>query len=532
MSKLLSPKIRVFFERWGGLICAVFIFVLITLPAGLTDRHVLRNLEPYPDGLLYALSARNLTLGRGLQLVYEGSQIAMWVPPLYALLLSVGYVIDKTASNFYFVNLLLGVGSLAVLWYLLTQTVRQTWLRWLGMGLYISHAYLLWLPMVPMSENASLLLFLLSFVGLVQQKPTPKKLALSGIGIIGLLLTRYALLLVVAMFGIWWLSRLLQLFKSKHRMQLIAGVAALGALAVPVLFLTGTLKLHFFTSMIRELKTGGEFFSFSFIGMNVEKYWQVLLGKSSFFLWMQYPLHSVALSIFAIAGMVFGIVKNRGQDRERFILLASVWLAILPVLLIFYIFDSRYLVLTIGLFVFAVVWTLELLIKKYPEKKLLLMGLVVLLVVCQVLSQARFYKELLVTNLLHRSTAWQYESIQHFNTFAQTHPNVTIITALPPFLVDAYQKNAYHVLPLSHSQEFISKEVYVWGEGVPYQNLFGGYSEWLKEGRELYISNAYITHQQAVIQDFEQFKKQFDLELVSEGCSQACNIYKLTTKEL
>jgi hypothetical protein len=118
--------------------------------------------------------------------------------------------------------------------------------------------------------------------------------------------------------------------------------------------------------------------------------------------------------------------------------------------------------------------------------------------------------------------------VLHFNNHLEEE--VLIITALPPFLVDVYQTTSYRVLPMSPDQEFLSKKQYVWGDDINYADLRGTYREWLEEGRELYISNAYITHQQSVIEDYESYKESFEFEIMAEGCDQACNIYRLSLK--
>jgi len=49
----------------------------------------------------------------------------------------------------------------------------------------------------------------------------------------------------------------------------------------------------------------------------------------------------------------------------------------------------------------------------------------------------------------------------------------------------------------------------------------------LENGETLYISNAYITHLKSVVEDFEEYKNQFELKPISSDCDQACNVYQL-----
>ena len=70
----------------------------------------------------------------------------------------------------------------------------------------------------------------------------------------------------------------------------------------------------------------------------------------------------------------------------------------------------------------------------------------------------------------------------------------------------------------------------MWGTELDYTDLSASYKRLLENGTRLYISNAYVTQQASVIADYEQLKQQFELELVSEGCDHACDIYLVKKK--
>src|SRR5258708_35150547 len=86
-----------------------------------SGHHQLFNLEPYPDGLLYTLSARNFSQGKGLQLVYRDTSLSPTIPLLYPIVLIVGYVIWNAPQFFYATNVLLGLASLVVLFFLVKR---------------------------------------------------------------------------------------------------------------------------------------------------------------------------------------------------------------------------------------------------------------------------------------------------------------------------------------------------------------------------------------------------------------------------
>jgi hypothetical protein len=120
--------------------------------------HVYLNLEPYPDGLLYAVSAQQLVTHHKLALQYRDAVLPFWTAPLYSVVLSLFYLFSIRIETFYAANLVLG--ALGVLCFgaalnrfgLSKGTVAATLL------LYVSHFYVYWIVSLPMAENLSLLL--------------------------------------------------------------------------------------------------------------------------------------------------------------------------------------------------------------------------------------------------------------------------------------------------------------------------------------------------------------------------------------
>ena len=264
------------------------------------------------------------------------------------------------------------------------------------------------------------------------------------------------------------------------------------------------------------------YFSLRFVLPNLMAYARMLWLGEGWYLWLPIGISTAVLSgLFFYA--IYYLYRTKKFIQANILLLF--FLAQLPMQLVFYVADARYLILTIALIALGVSW----LVDKMGKKNKWLIGLVLFGLAMQLFNQRAFIKETIGNNLLGRSTAWQFEAVQHFN--GVLGENDLIITALSPFLVDAYQTRSYRPLPMPQSQEFMQKKQYVWGEDIDYENLESGYQTWLEEGKTLYISNAYITHQQTVIKDYENYKENFDLELVSAGCEQACNIYRLSPLE-
>ena len=93
---------------------ASVVYVSLTLSAVFQKSHILYNLEPYPDGLLYALSARNFALQGKLELQYESSILPFWTQPLYSLLLVPLFTLSQHPEMFFISNVVMGVVTLSV----------------------------------------------------------------------------------------------------------------------------------------------------------------------------------------------------------------------------------------------------------------------------------------------------------------------------------------------------------------------------------------------------------------------------------
>lgn len=503
------------------------VYLFLTLPALLTTHHVLYNLEPYPDGLLYAVSARNLVLGKGLELSYQGTHLPLWVPPLYAMVLSTGYFFWHAAQTFYLTNTLLGFVTLGLLISLAIKMVGKTMAGLVAGVIYLSHAYIVWLPTVPMSENVALLFLVLALYGLLIPKSlTPKILSL--IGIAGLFLTRYAVVgTVLTLIGLNVLQVLPK--SSKKKISLYIGLTVIaGVLGVVGLILKGTPIISMAYNFWSGLSRGSEFYSFGFMGTNLHRYLLIFIGQKTIFLWQQFAFTSFVVSVIGMFFLIFKLKSGNNLDKWRAFVLLSVVLSQFPLLLIFYVVDARYVIFALPIFALIWGWLITFLAKKYSSRLVAILFLIV--IVTHLATQVSFFKQIIANNWLHRSRAWQYEAGQEFNSFFSNKTGSYLITALPPFFLDAYSQSKYRILPLSLSQEFLDKQEYVWGNDLAYDYLIANYKDFLKNGKMLYISNAYLSAEANFTTDFAAFQNDFNLEVVHQGCLQTCNIYKLSLK--
>lgn len=513
--------------KWG-LICtlvSIVAYITLTLPGYFQPNHLLYNLEPYPDGILYSLAARNWIKNGELGLQYRDSFLNYWVQPLYAFVLSIGYLVNYSVSTFYLVNIILGCSTLAVVLLTVKHTTHNTGSLAFASATFFFHAYTLWLPTVPMAENLSLFLFSVAIWGLVTNDTFSwKKSILVFLCVLGLAATKSAsIILALGMMLIALQQVIRQL--PKIAVGVLAGAAVI-ALIIYSLFVQNlfVLLLRHFASLVSE---DSQYIALKFFGPNISQYWNALVSETGKFLWFVTPLSSILIFLlFLGAPLIFKITKNK-TSQTKSLMLVTLFLFQLPLMLVFYTVDARYIIYSIPLFAIQIAWLVN---EIFQTKKLFFLIPICFSLLMLLIQQKALFQEIIASNILGKSTAWQYVAIKHFDSALKDSEDALIVTALPPFLFDAYSEADYRVLPLSTSQEFIQKGEYVWGSDVSYQNLDAGYKKLLQEGNVLYISNAYITHQQSVIQDYEKFKNLFNAELVSEGCLSACNIYKLTLK--
>ena len=82
---------------------------------------------------------------------------------------------------------------------------------------------------------------------------------------------------------------------------------------------------------------------------------------------------------------------------------------------------------------------------------------------------------------------------------------------------------------MSNQQEFGSSMPEVWGS-FDYSNLIMLYSKIIYAGHDVYVTNAGIGDQKQLLDNFKKIQDNFILEKAVEGCSGACNIWKLNIK--
>lgn len=514
------------YQKHIFLLFVSLLFLLLTIPSLFSDKHILYNLEPYPDGLFYTLSAKNLIDSGKLSLEYHGFNSHISQPPVYALILSIGYFIWNSPEAFYAVNISLVLLTILVVSTIIFKNSKNMFINIWTLLFFITHAFLYWIPTTPMTENAAILFVSLSIYILIKEKFSTKEFLLLGFISLLLTLTRLSMtptsivLILIGFFRIFSKTN-----KSTKRILIAIVLIALFFLNYLFsYFLNRSLfgYLQYFIAHTFSIEQTSPFYNISYFVGNTKSYFLTLLGKQSNYLWLNKPLTSIWIILAIILNSLSNIEINK--SIKKVVPLILIFLSQFTLLLSFYLTDSRYIVYSIIILPLIFMFTA-------PKNSSLLYKFVIsIFIVLHLSTQLPLFKQVVSENILHRSVAWQYEATKVIDEFSKNQPDAKLITALPPHLVVAYVENQITLLPLSEHQEFIAKGEKVWGSDIGYENLLEYYSLELTEGSDIYITNAYVTHQHSVIEDYENYKEKFSLELVEEWCLGACNIYMLKIK--
>lgn len=533
-----------FKNHWPFWLSALLL-AAITLSPLLGD-HFFRNLEPYPDGLMYTIPPLEFLESGQWQLQYNGMSLKPNVPPLYSWLMLPIMATWRSPEAFILLNFLLVIGTTWFLYLALKphseSNDKPSWQLAIILMFYSANVVVWWLAGLPMAENLGLFLisatiYLATNEGTNQNKKNPLFLSIVAIAFILTKYIYYPIGLVIAAGSLFYS------LINKRNKEFVASMAILIfglILATLVQINQGSGPLAEYLPFSQDLSTNINqlestdqsftFFSSQYIKDNLKFYFKSLIGFSYPLLWIRESLVPIFLIIFVLRG----IFKLKHDYLPHFLLLILLWLSQFAMLLNFYVADQRYAILNI---VFATFFAgyYFLTLKKDPNSELnselkidfmkIALGAVL---IGMVFFQRYNLFPTIKANIFHRSDAWQHQAVLEFEKQNQLDQDSYLITALPPFLITAYSQPDYKILPLSKHQEFLAKGQNVWNpEITDSQNLLQTYQKWLDEGRNLYISNAYITHQKQVVNDFEEFKKHFNFETISEGCNQTCNVYKL-----
>jgi hypothetical protein len=434
------------------------------------------------------------------------------------------YLFSIRIETFYAANLVLG--ALGVLCFgaalnrfgLSKGTVAATLL------LYVSHFYVYWIVSLPMAENLSLLLMNVLLLYLTSNAAKRTKV----IKVVGALfffaMTKFAHVFSSVGVAIFVVSNSYAGVLKKHAVWsvLVMLLVVCAAMQLIQIFYPGLLRL--FINQLLGNSDGIKYFSLQFFPERFSAYLLTFLGMPRNFLWMTTPLTSGITALLMVAGVVSAWKSARPIWRTVAAAGLCMMCGQLMMLFLFYHSDTRYILHFIPFMVVYVGFALQ----SIAKHQRVLVGMLTVLCIAQVWSQMSGWRYLVATNWLHRSVAWQREAVRVLD--ASVPDNGVVITALPPFFVQAYQQKGYRVLPLSQHQEFLQKNQQVWGSDVMYLDLFQTYDKLIQQSVPVYVSTSYLTADKRFEQDYLRLLDRYDMEIVTDGCLHTCAVYRLQIK--
>ena len=140
-------------------------------------------------------------------------------------------------------------------------------------------------------------------------------------------------------------------------------------------------------------------------------------------------------------------------------------------------------------------------------------------------------KSQIVINAKYAETPWYYISVLKLNAYFDEKKGIkpVVISPMPPYYIDFYSNGNYELLPLSTGQEFRSRMDLAWGEH-DYSDLHKLYTNYLKNGRELYVSTYGLGNEAYLHTAYEALSEKFKTTEVYVDCYKLCNLYKVELK--
>lgn len=520
------------------------LFVLL-LRNPYSTRTLIPNLEPFPDAMYYTTPPRCFLQGLGWKMcrLYnpEIEGITPAVPPAYSLVLLPGYLLNLDVRTFYFVNVVLSLFSLFLLYKISKNFFNNSFISGAILFLYVTNYFTYWYPTLAMAENLLQPLFLLSVLVLQQKKLTLKISFLVGILSVSFYATKYAFAPLTVFFPLIYIIKIFKEQKEirerlKHIIFLAvpAGVILLNLVGLKQLVsvLNQVFNGAFDSNSSETIKSGGSYFSKSYFLKHFSEYTNALLGKSQSFLWDTTPLTERWVALPGILGFLISL-----KNKKYF--LAKIWLivAVVSQLLFistFYVVDIRYVYHFLPVLLLGFGFFLQHLNKTILKKNLNFHIFLLVLLVIYLAGNILRLKSAVMINLKYSETPWWYlsqlEMNNYFDNLEKTNKKPILITLSAPFLTDNYSNLDYTTLPMNNEQDFHGSFEKVWGPN-DYSNLIELYKQKINEGYRVYITNYGVSAAGHFQQSYKEIEANFNLNEAQTGCYNLCNVYQLELTE-
>ncbi|MCB9812836.1 MAG: O-antigen ligase family protein [Pseudomonadales bacterium] len=174
---------------------------------------------------------------------------------------------------------------------------------------------------------------------------------------------------------------------------------------------------------------------------------------------------------------------------------------------------------------------------KFKENNRVFAHLILLVAILGTIFQMNLIANI-KTNFRNNKPAYQNWLVKRFNAqfdnkyFANPNKQYYLITLINPFSYDLYKTPSYDLLPLSPEQTYFDQTQNVWADLATDSqglNLETSYKNILSNDSELYITDYGIENNSTFQNNFENFKKSFDIFYEVIDCDDQCNLFKVSS---
>jgi len=280
--------------------------------------------------------------------------------------------------------------------------------------------------------------------------------------------------------------------------------------------------------------TGGAsnpWMSMQYVSINLPQYLSSLIGASSRFLWDYTPITASWIGSLGIFGIIAGFFEN----KKRLLSFGLFGLLFSEILFMsmFYALDIRYIYFAIPTLLVGFAMFLSIVRDFCVKRKVNFLFLIIILLMSgfYLAKNVIRIKSQIVINAKYAETPWYYISVLKLNAYFSEKKEIkpVVISPMPPYYIDFYANGYYELLPLSSEQEFRSRKDLAWGEH-DYSDLQKIYVDYLKRGRELYVSTYGLGNEAYLHTAYEALSKKFKTTEVYVDCYKLCNLYKVELK--
>lgn len=533
------------------------IFILLIFKNPYSGKNNISDFTPLPDSIHYISPALNVASGNGLEIIYEGRKIKPAVPPLYSLFLTPFYVISKDARSFYFANILLSVLSLGLFYLILSRLKLHALLILLSFFAFATNYVVFWYPSIPMSENLFLPLYLLS-VWVLLTLANIRNIIIAGFLCVSFYATKYIAVILSLIFGLTYLYKICYSLKNKKKIYLLVSIFIVSVLIpyllydayeflnkeshlIPLVYLPEMFKLGVAATLSTALPPpSSSYYSINNISSNFSQYLAGFIGGELRVAGQYFVIMSPVIGMIGLIGLLLNPFLSKFKLISVYFLIS--FSSVFIIACFFYIIEGRYLFFAVPVFILSFALLVDYLwtfFNKIGKKYLIYLTAVILLVLIFISQIPPVFKELTKGGSTINYDR-NYAVISMLNSYFKNIPdnkNIAVISVIPPYIFDYYNKPNYTLLPLSSRQTFMGSAEITWGKN-DYSDLIGLYKKYLNSDYTLYLSSFKAKDSSPVslaqfyifYQDFQKISENFNLEKIADGCDGKCDLYKLNLK--